>query len=139
MTDIKKQRELLLVVDDEEGMRDTLIDILEEYDWRPDLACNGREAVEMVERGDYALVLMDIRMPIMTGIEALAVIAQLRPQLPVIMMSAYADSEAVEAAKRYGALALVRKPLNWSELLPLMKDVIAKGYAEVSPADGVAP
>jgi len=125
MSDAMERKELLLVVDDEAGMRDTLIDILEEYDWRPQLACNGLEAVKMVASGDYALVLMDIRMPIMSGIEALARIAQMRPQLPVIMMSAYADQEAMDAAERFGARALMRKPLDWSKLLPLIEQAVS--------------
>jgi len=135
MSDAMERKELLLVVDDEAGMRDTLIDILEEYEWRPQLACNGLEAVNMVETGDYALVLMDLRMPVMSGIEALARIAQMRPRLPVIMMSAYADQEAMEAAERYGARALMRKPLDWSKLLPLIEQAVSEAGGAASAAD----
>ena len=116
--------ELLLVVDDEEGMRETLADILEEYDLVVDVACNGREAVVKVETRDYLLVIMDIRMPVMTGTEALALIAATCPDLPVIMMTAFADSAALAEVKKHGARALLRKPLDLPELIQLVQRIV---------------
>jgi len=114
---------VLLVVDDEEGMRETLTDVLEEFDFEVDSASDGREAVEKVNARDYALVLMDVRMPVMDGVEALRRIRVSRPRIPVIMMTAYADSAAVEDARDQGVEAILGKPLNIGELLPLIREI----------------
>ncbi len=115
---------ILLVVDDEEGMRDTLSDILEELDFGVDVACDGHEAVAKVKTQDYSLVLMDIRMPVMSGVAALKQIKACRPALPVIMMTAYADSVAVEEANREGAEVILYKPLDIAQALGLIKDLL---------------
>ena len=108
---------LLLVVDDEEGMRETLRDILEECDYIADTASNGQEAVDKVKTVAYDLVLMDIRMPVMDGIEAMRNMRALRPRWPIIMMTAYSSSAAVDEACRQGARMILYKPLDPDELL----------------------
>ena len=112
---------LLLVVDDEQGMRDTLADILEEFGFLIDQAANGLEAVEKVKAQEYGLVLMDIRMPLMDGVSALGQMKQLRPELPVIMMTAYTQAAEVEKARRQGAETVVYKPLDIPGLLGLIR------------------
>jgi len=112
---------LLLVVDDEQGMRDTLADILEEFGFLIDQAANGLEAVEKVKAQEYGLVLMDIRMPLMDGVSALGQMKQLRPELPVIMMTAYTQAAEVEKARRQGAETVVYKPLDIPGLLDLIR------------------
>ena len=108
---------LLLVVDDEEGMRETLRDILEECDYAADTASDGREAVDKVKTVDYDLVLMDVRMPVMGGIEALRNMRRLRPGLPIIMMTAYSSTAAETEACREGAQMMLYKPVDLDELL----------------------
>ena len=120
----------LLLVDDEQGMRDTLVDILEELGFWIDQAADGQEAVDRVKMGDYGLVLMDIRMPVMNGVEALRQIKALRSGLPVIMMTAYTAAAEVEEARRQGAEAILYKPLDIPELLGLIQ------HALVSAAQG---
>jgi len=112
---------LLLVVDDEQGMRDTLADILEESGFLIDQAANGLEAVEKVKTQEYGLVLMDIRMPVMDGVSALGQMKQLRPELPVIMMTAYTQAAEVAEARRQGAETVVYKPLDIPGLLDLIR------------------
>jgi CheY-like chemotaxis protein len=114
----------LLVVDDESGMRDTLLDIMEAFDLGADEASNGQEAVDKVRTGHYDLVLMDIKMPVMDGVQALAEIKRLCPNLPVIMMTAYAHTDAVAEAERQGAEAILSKPLNIAEVMPLIQKTI---------------
>ncbi|HUV93665.1 MAG TPA: response regulator [Anaerolineae bacterium] len=114
-------KRLLLVVDDEQGMRDTLADILEESGFLIDQAANGLEAVEKVKTQEYGLVLMDIRMPVMDGVSALGQMKQLRPELPVIMMTAYTQAAEVAEARRQGAETVVYKPLDIPGLLDLIR------------------
>ena len=111
----------VLLVDDEQGMRDTLGDILEEIDLQVHQAANGQEAMDKIKAHEYGLVLMDIRMPVVDGVEALTQIKRLRPGLPVIMMTAYTDAAEVEEAFRQGAEAVMYKPLDIPRLLDLIQ------------------
>jgi CheY-like chemotaxis protein len=124
MTDEPVRPALLLVVDDEEGMRDTLLDILEAYDFDVDQACNGQEAVDKVKRRPYNLVLMDVKMPVMDGLMALHLIRTIRPKLPVILMTAYADTFSLDRAKVDGATAIFAKPLKLDDLLRLIQSLL---------------
>jgi CheY-like chemotaxis protein len=126
MADETRAMSRLLVVDDEEGMRDTLRDILEEFGYCVEEAANGEEAVKMVCAGEYDLLLMDIRMPIMDGVSALGEIKQIRPGVPVIMMTAYAQSDAVEQARRCGATDILYKPLDIGKVLPLIERTLCR-------------
>ena len=121
MTNDNDLAAFLLVVDDEEGMRETLRDILEEYDYRADTASNGKEAVDKVKTANYDLVLMDVKMPVMDGIEALRSMRMLRPRLPVIMMTAYSSSATVDAACHHGAEMILNKPLDLGEILAVVQ------------------
>ena len=120
MADLKPHRACVLVVDDEEGMRDTLVDILGDFAFSVDEARDGQEALEMVKARAYDVVLMDIKMPVLDGIGALGRMKALRPDLPVIMMSAYASSGAVVQVLQQ-AEAIVDKPLDLEKVLPLVQ------------------
>lgn len=113
----------LLVVDDDEGMRETLSDILEDYDLAIELASNGQEAVNKTGSDEFDLVLMDVKMPVMDGIQALQEIKTSHPQLPVILMTAHADSLTLERARTCGATAVIGKPLDLAQLLQLIIDI----------------
>jgi two-component system response regulator (stage 0 sporulation protein F) len=126
MTVVCEHPQVLLVVDDEEGMRVTLADILQDLDLAVEVACDGREAVDMVRAGDYALALMDIRMPVMNGVLALKEIKRLRPDMPVIMMTAFADQESLTESKRVGAEAILGKPLDLGCLIRLVNGALAR-------------
>jgi CheY-like chemotaxis protein len=122
----------LLVVDDEQGMRDTLADILEERHFSVAQAANGEEALSMVGQHRFDLVLMDVRMPVMDGVTALEHIAAQEPHPPVILMTAYAQSSELNRAAGQAA-AIVHKPLDLPALLALIRQVV-----EQSAPDSVA-
>jgi two-component system response regulator (stage 0 sporulation protein F) len=111
----------VLVVDDEEFMRETLIDILEEFNYRVQVASNGQEALEHAQARDCSLVLMDVRMPVLDGLSALRMLKALKPELPVIMMTAHEDAATTSQARTYGALAVLGKPLDLARLLQLLQ------------------
>ena len=114
----------LLVVDDHEGMRATLSDILDDEGFQVFEAANGEEAVATVRERQLGLVLMDVRMPVMDGIRALRRIKAIRPELPVIMMTAYSDAVTPGELRAQGCEALVLKPLDLSEVLPLLRRTV---------------
>ena len=111
----------ILIVDDDEAMTRTLGDILELVGHDVTAVHNGSEAVAMVERATFHCVLMDIRMPVMNGVEALKQIKKIAPECPVIMMTAYAVHDLIEEAKREGALAVVYKPIEPSRVVELVQ------------------
>jgi len=130
VTEPQTESHRLLLVDDEQGMRDTLADILEETGLQIDQAADGLEAVDKVSTRSYGLVLMDIRMPVMNGVEALRRIKVLRPGLPVVMMTAYTAAAEVEEARRQGAEAVLYKPLDIPQLLNLLRRALMPAVQE---------
>ncbi len=105
----------LLIVDDEKAVRYAFERTFGgEYTIRT--AENGREAVEAVDRGEPDAVLMDIRMPGMDGLQALAIIKETHPHLPIIMVTAFADSASAMQAMKDGAFDYVSKPFDNDEL-----------------------
>ena len=88
-------------------------------------AVNGKEAVELVEKHhEINLVLMDIKMPVMNGLEATRLIKQLRPELPVITQTAFTSNEEKEKAERAGCDRVILKPINKKELLALISELL---------------
>ena len=102
----------MLVVDDDRRMVKTICDILRVKGYEADAAFTGEEAVEKVKASDFDCVLMEIKMPGISGVEALQMIKAASPYLPVVLMSAYTTDEQVEAAKERGADAVLTKPVD---------------------------
>ena len=110
----------VLVVDDDAGMVDTLVDILSARRYRVETAHSGDAAVAMVRRMPYDAVLMDIQMPGLNGVEALRLMKGLAPGLSVIMMTAFTRDELVEEARQATALTVLPKPLDMDWVLALL-------------------
>jgi signal transduction histidine kinase len=105
----------VLVVDDEARVRHLACDALALLGYRATGAESGPAALQIVERETPAVMVMDYAMPGMTGAEAAALARRLKPDLPIIFASGYADTAAVEAAVGPGAVIL-RKPFNMADL-----------------------
>jgi DNA-binding NtrC family response regulator len=110
----------VLVVDDEPGMRDTLMAILELNGYRVSSAPDGETAVTCVREGAFGVVVMDIRMPGADGVSVLEAMGDPPPQ--VILMTAYAQEERLRAAARANAFAIVYKPFDTHWMLKLIAD-----------------
>jgi len=107
----------ILIVDDYVEFAGSLKDLLETKGYHTDVAYGGQEAVERVKKEKFDIVLMDIRMPGMSGEEALVEIKKIDPALVVILMTGFAVEEVIKSALEEGALAVLNKPLNIPELL----------------------
>jgi CheY-like chemotaxis protein len=119
----------VLVVDDEAGMRETLVDILEDAGYQVAAAPDGVTALARVRERDFDVVVMDIRMPGKDGVTVLRELGKPPPQ--VIMMTAYAvEDQLRQAVDR--AFAVVHKPFHVSHLLGLVAGAAGGG----SPAEG---
>ena len=110
----------ILVVDDDLRIVKTTCDILKIKGHEAIAAYSGEEGVEKVKADLPDCVLMDIKMPGISGVEALKQMKQIAPALPVVLVSAYAADELLEEAKRAGAYAVLSKPLNFPILLSFL-------------------
>lgn len=116
----------ILVVDDERSIRNTLKDILEYEKYEVDLAEDGMKAIEKVKSAEYDVVLCDIKMPGIDGIEVLQQLAQISPDTPVVMISGHGNIDtAVESIKK-GAFDYIEKPLDLNRLLITIRNAMDK-------------
>jgi len=114
----------ILVVDDEKSIRDSIKMILEYEHYEVDLAEDGAKALMKIENNNFDLVLLDIKMPGMDGMEVLGKIKELYPDLPVVMISGHGTIEtAVEATKK-GAFDFLPKPLDRDKLIITVRNGI---------------
>lgn len=114
----------ILVVDDDELTREFFKRLLQEYTITT--AATGEESVYMVGRERFDLVLLDIKMPGMDGIETLRQIRALKPGLPVIMISAHGSLKTNVEAARLGALDSIAKPFELEEMKGVIKGALEK-------------
>jgi len=117
----------ILVVDDNEEFCQNVADILEMKDYAITTAYDGRKAIELVKQNGFDLILMDVRMPVMDGVEAFKKIKQVAPHIPVIMVTAYAVEDLVREALREGAFGFLPKPLDFDRLLARIQRAIPNG------------
>ncbi len=116
----------ILVIDDEKPIRDTLKEILEYEDHKVETATDGYEGLEKANGTHYDIVLCDIKMPNMDGIEVLEKLMEKNPDVPVIMISGHGSIEtAVEALKK-GAYDFIEKPLELNRLLVTIRNALER-------------
>lgn len=112
----------ILVVDDHPGMCMTLRDILEEEGYRVATATSGRQALEICANQTFDLVLLDVRMPDLNGVEVFRELKNYAVDSRVIMMSAYPVEDLKRDALREGAIAFLEKPVDVEFVLKLIQD-----------------
>ena len=116
----------ILVIDDERSIRNTLKDILEYEKYEVDLAEDGTKALAKVKNTEYDIILCDIKMPGMDGIEVLEKLEEHSPDTPVVMISGHGNIDtAVESIKK-GAYDFIEKPLDLNRLLITIKNAMDK-------------
>ncbi len=116
----------ILVIDDEKSIRNSLKEVLEYEKHTVDLAMEGMEGLELFKNNQYDVVLCDIKMPKMDGIEVLEKIFEISGEVPVIMISGHGNIDtAVEAIKK-GAFDFIEKPLDLNRLLITIRNAMDK-------------
>ncbi|MFI5163074.1 MAG: sigma-54-dependent transcriptional regulator [Sphingobacteriales bacterium] len=117
----------ILIIDDERAIRSTLREILEYEDYEVEDIDNGVDGIALIEKNDYDLVLCDIKMNRMDGMEVLSEGLALKPDLPFIMISGHGTVEtAVEASKK-GAFDFISKPPDLNRLLITVRNALDRG------------
>ena len=116
----------VLIVDDERSIRHTLRDILEFEKYEVDEACDGMEALVKIKQNPYDVIILDIKMPKMDGMDALDRIQEIARETPVVMISGHASIDtAVEAVKK-GAFDFISKPPDLNRLLITLRNAMDK-------------
>ncbi len=110
----------ILVVDDEEGMREFLGILLQKEGYQVETAQSGEEALARLGKDRFELVITDLKMPKMSGIEVLNRIKEKDPDVGVVLITAYASTETAVDAMRGGAFDYLAKPFDVEE----MKEVV---------------
>jgi DNA-binding response OmpR family regulator len=110
----------ILIVDDEKNIRLTLSQTLETLGAEIDTAANGEEALTKLRQKGFGLILLDIRMPGMDGMEVLRQVREIRPDIRVIMITAYGTVESAVEAMKLGAVDFLQKPFDPEEIRELV-------------------
>ncbi|AOT69046.1 sigma-54-dependent transcriptional regulator [Geosporobacter ferrireducens] len=114
----------ILVVDDEKNIRMTLTHCLRDQVCKIDIAVNGEEALQKLMSADYDLVLLDIKMPGLTGMQVLEKMREKGSRVDVIMMTAYGTIERAVEAMKLGAIDFISKPFTPEEIRNIVKEVL---------------
>ncbi len=126
----QKSKELILIVEDEEGMREALREWLIEGGYKVETAKTGEDGLKIISDQDVALVLLDLRLPGKDGISVLKEAKTIRPQLKVIIITAYPSPQTKEAALKEGAVDYLPKPFDLNDLEKLIRGTLLPTAAD---------
>lgn len=113
-----------LIIDDERPIRNSLRDILEYEKIKVSDAANGKEALALMGKSTFDIVMCDIKMPEMDGIEVLQEIMKIQPETPVIMISGHGTVETAVEALKLGAYDFIEKPIDLNRLLVAVRNAL---------------
>jgi DNA-binding NtrC family response regulator len=112
---------LILIIDDDRQLSISFTKILTQEGYETTAAFNGQQGIEQAERLQPDLVILDIRLPDMSGIEVFEIVHERFPKLPVIMITAFGNTETAIDAIQKGAYDFIYKPFDVPEMLELVK------------------
>jgi DNA-binding NtrC family response regulator len=125
----------IMVVDDDVALADGLADVLDAKGYNVSVANDGFKALDLVKNHILDIALMDIRMPEMNGVETFKRIKVIRPQMKVIMMTAYSAENLVDEAMQEGAKEVINKPINLDRLIALIEAIDSKAKVTMQNND----
>jgi two-component system, NtrC family, response regulator AtoC len=133
-------RERILVTDDDPVSCQLFAEVLEGEGYRVDRVQSGEEALLQLRQESYALILVDVRLPGMTGLEVTRKVRRMHPDLPIVVMTAFGSMEIAIEAIREGAYDYTSKPMNLEELKRTVSRALtrrhASGSSQSSDSDG---
>ncbi len=118
----------ILIIEDEAAIRRVLVKILSEENdtYQVDEAEDGVAGLEKIKNNDYDLVLCDIKMPKMDGVEVLEEVKKIKPEIPMVMISGHGDMETAIHTMRLGAFDYISKPPDLNRLLNTVRNALDK-------------
>ncbi len=120
----------ILIVDDEPSIRRTVREILEYEEYAVEEAEDGAAAIETIRSMSLDLVLLDIKMPEVDGMDVLKTVADEAPETPVVMISGHGTIEAAVEATKLGAFDFIEKPPDLNRLLVTVRNALDRGQLE---------
>ena len=121
----------VLIVDDEEGIRETLSGIFQDEGYNVITAGSGEEALKILKEQSPDLVLLDVWLPGIDGVETLQEIKKTNPELPVVIISGHGNIELAVKATRVGAYDFLEKPLSLERVLLVARRALEKRTLEM--------
>lgn len=146
----------ILIIEDEAAIRRVLVKILSEENdkYEVDEAEDGLVGIEKIKKEDYDLVLCDIKMPKMDGVEVLEAVKKIKPEIPMVMISGHGDLDTAVNTMRMGAFDYISKPPDLNRLLntvrialdrkelvvenKMLKKKVSKNYEMIGKSDAIA-
>ena len=120
------ERAHILVVDDNISLGKSLALVLKRSGYAVTIAIDGLEAIDRVRERQFDVTFMDIKLPIMDGVETYRRIKQIRPEALVIIMTAYSVENLVDEALKEGAYSVLYKPLDMEKVLRMLGEILEK-------------
>lgn len=115
----------ILIVEDDSFTSEGLKSVLEETGYAVDIAENGLIAVDKLKCNEYHLIITDLMMPVMDGMQLLNRVKDICINIPVIIITAYDNIENMLTAYQFGVVEILDKPFDISELIELVEEIIA--------------
>jgi DNA-binding NtrC family response regulator len=128
--------EAVLIVDDEKNIRLTLSQALETLELETETAVNGEEALAKLDAKPFGLILLDLKMPGMDGMEVLRRVREARPNIKVVIITAYGTIESAVEAMKLGAVDFIQKPFAPKEIRELVRKVVDRDALRAEEAQG---
>jgi nitrogen regulation protein NR(I) len=130
----------ILIIDDDDILRESFQKLLTEEGYKVESAASGEAGLEGIQKKAPDLVIVDVRLPGMNGLETFQAIHELEPKLPVIIMTAYGTTETAIQATKMGAFDYILKPFEIPDMLKVIKQGLEAGRFMRTPVDvDVAP
>ncbi len=127
MKDLRKSDSTvrILIIEDDQEMRSLLEDVLSEEGFQTESVSNGSEGLRKVTQEPFDLILTDIRMPGLTGLDILPVIRRLQPEASVIVITAFGNEEIRRRSVERGASGYLEKPIHMDKLKTLVHEMVS--------------
>jgi two-component system nitrogen regulation response regulator NtrX len=129
-----KLHDTVFIIDDDPSIVDILSMAMEDGEYNVVRAFAGNQALEMIERNEIDVVLLDIDLPEIDGIELLKIFVQKKPHIPVIMISGNATIERAVSTTKIGAYDFIEKPFDLDRVLILVRNALEKSHLEKNQA-----
>ena len=127
---IKKSVANILVIDDDETICSLFKDTLEDVGHTITIANDATTGLQLIQENDFDIVFLDLKMPIMDGVEVFRQIKITKPNLPVTIITGYPDGELMIKALAYGPLGAMNKPFNSTEILAAVDNYLRFGITK---------
>ena len=121
----------ILVVDDDQGIRFFLEEALTKKGYKVDSVASAEEALSKVKQDAFNLILLDVRLPGMSGLDAIKKLRELDPSAPIIIMTAHGSRDMAIRAVQEGAYDFFTKPIKLNEFLVILKRALEKRRLQI--------